>query len=235
MITRGRIPFRLFALLGAGLAGGVEGRAQLAAKSPFTAAPATGAAAAAENTPLEFRGYMEMAGGVQYRLYDPAKKSGIWVTLNARNADFGVVAKQHDSAKETLTIEYQGKTLTLPVRKAKVVSSGNAGQAVPPAAVPVQANVPAAVTQAVVLNPTPADEQRRLDAVAAEVARRRALREQAAQQPAQSGTAPGAAPQVMPLPAPNPAATGQTTPQNYVSPSTQFETRGRGPSPVSPR
>ena len=37
-----------------------------------------------------------------------------------------------------------------------------------------------AVTASVVANPTAADEQRRLDAVAAEVARRRAMREQAA-------------------------------------------------------
>lgn len=227
-MTLRRIPFRLLALFGAGLAAGVEGRAQLAAKSPFMAAPAAGATAPAENTPWEFRGYMETAGGVQYRLYDPAKKSGIWVKLNERNADFGIVAKQHDSAKEMLTIEFQGKTLTLPVRKAKVVSSGNAAHAVPPAVAQAPSNVPAAVTQAVVLNPTPADEQRRLDAVAAEVARRRALREQAAQ--GQGGAAPGGAPQVMPLPAPNSATT-----QNYVSPSTQFEARGRGPNPVSPR
>jgi hypothetical protein len=34
----------------------------------------------------------------------------------------------------------------------------------------------------VVLNPTPADEARRLEAVASEVARRRAMREQASQQ-----------------------------------------------------
>jgi hypothetical protein len=228
-MTLRRIPFRLLALLGAGLAAGVEGRAQLAAKSPFMAAPAAGATAPAENTPWEFRGYMETAGGVQYRLYDPAKKSGIWVKLNERNADFGIVAKQHDSAKEMLTIEFQGKTLTLPVRKAKVVSSGNAAQAVPPTVAQAPSNVPAAVTQAVVLNPTPADEQRRLDAVAAEVARRRALREQAAQ--GQGGAAPGVAPQVMPLPSPNPAAPRQ----NYASPTTQFETRGRGPNPSSPR
>jgi len=223
----------LLALLGAGLAAGLEVRAQLAAKSPFMAAPAAGGTAPAENTPLEFRGYMETAGGVQYRLYDPAKKSGIWVKLNERNADFGVVAKQHDSAKEILTIDYQGKTLTLPVRKAKVVSSGNAAQAAPPTVAAAPSSVPAAVTQAVVLNPTPADEQRRLDAVAAEVARRRALREQAAHGP--GGPAPGVAPQVMPLPAPNPGAPGSAAPQNYVSPSTQFETRGRGPNPVSPR
>jgi hypothetical protein len=221
----------LLALAGVVLALSAEGRSQLAAKSPFTAAPAAGAAAPAADNPLEFRGYMETGEGVQYRLYDPAKKAGVWVKLNARDPEFDVVAKQHDGKQETLTVEYQGRTLTLPVRKAKVVSSGNAAQAVPPPPV-AQTNVPAAVTQAVVLNPTPADEQRRLDAVAAEVARRRALREQAAQQMGQGAAPAGAVPQAMPLPAPIP---GAAPPQGYVSPTTQFGTRGRGPSPVSPR
>jgi hypothetical protein len=225
---------RLLALTAAALAVGAEGRAQLAAKSPFTAAPVAGGATPTADTPLEFRGYMETGEGVRYRIYDPAKKSGVWVKLNERNPEFGVLAKQHDSKQDTLTIEFQGKTLTLAGRKAKVVSSGNAAQAVPPA-VPVQANVPAAVTQAVVLNPTPADEQRRLDAVAAEVARRRALREQAVQQMAPGGSAPGTAPQAMPLPMPVPGTAGPAAPQGYVSPTTQFGTPGRGPSPVSPR
>jgi hypothetical protein len=53
-----------------------------------------------------------------------------------------------------------------------------------PMPMPVQNTppMPAAVTNSVVLNPTPQQEQARLEAVAAEVARRRALREQAAQQ-----------------------------------------------------
>jgi len=42
----------------------------------------------------------------------------------------------------------------------------------------------------VVLNPSPADEQRRLEAVASEVARRRAMREQATQQIGQGGIPP---------------------------------------------
>jgi len=56
-------------------------------------------------------------------------------------------------------------------------------------------NVAPAVTQSVVVNPTPADEQRRLEAVAAEVARRRALREQASQQVSQGVVPTPATPQ----------------------------------------
>lgn len=182
----------------AALAGGVPLRlmAQVASKSPFL--PAAGSAAASAPTagaPLEFRAYMDLGGSAQYRLYDPAKKAGVWVKLNEKNAEFGVVAKQHDEGQKTLTIEHQGRTLTLALRESKVVSAGSAPQAMPPPQMgpPPPANVSPAVTQTVVLNPTPADEQRRLEAVAAEVARRRALREQATQQINQ-GAAPAVAP-----------------------------------------
>ena len=159
--------------------------AQVASKSPFL--PAAGPAAATAATagaPLEFRAYMDVGGGMQYRLYDPAKKAGVWIRLNERNAEFEVLAKQHDEGQKTLTIEHQGRPLTLALRESKVVSAGSAAQMVPPPQVapPPPTNVSPAVTQSVVLNPTPADEQRRLEAVAAEVARRRALREQATQQ-----------------------------------------------------
>jgi hypothetical protein len=60
----------------------------------------------------------------------------------------------------------------------KVVAGGPVAQPMP---VPMPANVAPAVIQTVVPNPTPADEQRRLEAVASEVARRRALRNQAEQ------------------------------------------------------
>jgi hypothetical protein len=167
--------------------------AQVAAKSPFM--PVAGAAAGAPTAaaPLEFRAYMDVGGGMQFRLFDPAKKAGVWVKLNERNSDFDVVAKQHDDAQKTLVVEHQGRTLTLAMREAKVVSAGNAGQmAPPPVPMPQPANVAPAVTQTVVLNPTPADEAKRLEAVATEVARRRALREQASQQVGQGAMpAPG--------------------------------------------
>src|SRR4051812_24956229 len=181
-----------FAVLGIAAFAADQAAAQLAAKSPFL--PPQGAAGntPTAGAPLEYRGYIETAEGIQYRIFDPAKKTGTWLKLNERNPEFEVVAKQHDTSHQTLTIEHQGRTLTLEERKPKVVSSGNAAQALPPPPpVAPAANVPQAVTQAVVLNPTPADEQRRLEAVASEVARRRALREQATQQINQ-----GVAPQV---------------------------------------
>lgn len=175
------------------LAGVVRAEGQLASKSPFMPPQAAGNTPTA-GAPLEYRGYIETGEGVQYRLYDPARKLGSWVKLNERNAELDVLAKQYDTGQRTLTIEHQGKTLTLAEREAKVVSSGSAQQAVPPP-MPQPANVAPAVTQSVVLNPTPADEQRRLEAVAAEVARRRALREQATQQMNQGQTPQVAVPQ----------------------------------------
>lgn len=216
-------PTFLIPLAGLALAAALPVQAQLAAKSPFTSASGGQAASATANAPLEFRGYMKTSEGVQYRLYDPAKKTGIWVKANEKNPDLDVTVKQHDADKETLTIEHQGKALTLAQRKSKVVSSGSAALAVPPAlaAAAPTANVLPAVTQAVVLNPTPADEQRRLDAVAAEVARRRALRQQAEQQTPPGGASqPATTPGVQLQPAgnfqaaPQPAAPVQGGPEN---------------------
>ncbi len=228
-----RIASFLAVLTAPGLAGGGGAWGQLAAKSPFLpAAGAAAAAAPAADQPLEFRGYMETSEGTRYRIYDPAKKTGIWVMLNQADREFGVTAKRHDPEQNTLELEFQGRALTLAMRKPKIVSSGSAPQVLP-APAGAQANVPPAVTQAVVLNPTPADEQRRLDAVAAEVARRRALREQAAQQLQPGAAASPAAPQVMPAPAQINVAPGTT--QNYVSPTTQFGTEGRRIDPGGPR
>jgi hypothetical protein len=174
---------------------GVEGRGQLAATSPFLPSRNSAVAAPTANAPLEYRGLLTTSDGrTLFRLYDPAKKAGTWLALNERGPDFNALVKQYDPSQETVTVEHDGKTLTLAERKAKIVTSG----AVPPMMpTPATANtMPAAVTQSVVLNPTPAQEAQRLEAVAAEVARRRALREQAAQQ-----NAAGAPAQPVPPPA----------------------------------
>lgn len=170
-------------------------RAQSGAISPFMPPAAANTAAPTQGAPIEFRGYMEGSEGVRFWVYDPSRKSGSWVKLNERDSKLDVVAKQFDGTpdSESLVVEYQGRTMKLAQRQGKVVSSGAAmTNMAPPIPQPV-ANVPPAVTQAVVVNPTPADEARRLDAVAQEVARRRALREQAAQgmnQPAPVAPAP---------------------------------------------
>lgn len=161
-----------------------RGEARAQGRSPFTppAAAAPVAVEAAASSGLEYRGNLDLGDGLQFRLFDPGKKNGVWVRLNQRNEEFEVIARRYDDEQKTLTVEHQGKSLTLPMRVAKVVSGGSPAQMAPPPPGAPVVNVAPAVTQSVVVNPTPADEQRRLEAVAAEVARRRALREQASQQ-----------------------------------------------------
>jgi hypothetical protein len=197
-----------------------HGFAQTGTRSPFLPPQASGPASPTQGAPLEYRGYVVTSEGTQYRIYDPAKKAGTWVKLNERNPDFEVIAKQHDGDHNTLVIEHQGRTLTLAERESKVVSAGNAAM-VPPQPMPAPApatNVAPAVTQTVVVNPTPADEAKRLEAVAAEVARRRALREQATQQMTQGVQPQVAVPQVTPQPAQRPI------PGNFPQNQPQFNT-----------
>ncbi len=174
---------------------------QLSGKSPFMPKASAGAAAPTANAPLEFVGYYEDSGGRLFRIRDSASKKGVWLRLNERSDESNLTVKQHDEAQRTLTVEHQGRVLTLAAREAKIASSGPpmAAGISPP---PMPSNVPAAVTQSVVLNPTPADEKARLDSVAAEVTRRRALRVLAEQNVNQPATAPAPAP---PPPAMQPA------------------------------
>ncbi len=163
-------------------------RADLAQSSPFlpqNLAAAGGQAGPAG--PVELRGIMSTSDGTAYCIYDTAKKTSAWVKLNEAGNDF--VVRSADPAGDSVTVDFRGQSLRLVLRTAKVAS---AGAGVAPAA-------PNTVSSAVMLNPSPVDEQRRLDAVAQEVRRRRLERERAAQaaQPG-GGQAPGAAPPAVP-------------------------------------
>jgi len=174
-------PFRtVLAILSASAALGWAGvlRADLAPSSPFL--PANSAAAGAQAGPagpVELRGIMSTSRGVAYCIYDTAKRSSVWVGLNEGGNEF--VVKSADAGSDAVTVDFQGRSLRLVLRTAKVASAGAGGAGLAPA-------VPTAVSSSVVLNPTPADEQKRLDAVAQEVRRRRVERERAVQ----SGGAP---------------------------------------------
>jgi hypothetical protein len=109
----------------------------------------------------------------------PTKK-GVWVKLNETGHDFSV--KNYDAPNDSVAVDYRGRLLPLSLVKPKVGSSGvptlpmagttPGGQ--PPIGGPISP---------VVLNPTAADETRRLEAVTQEVLRRRQLRQQAAAAP----------------------------------------------------
>jgi hypothetical protein len=157
-------------------------RADLALSSPFLPANAAAAGAASGPVgPIELRGVMSTPGGPAYCIYDTAKKKSVWVGLNETGHDF--LVKSADSAADSVSVQYQGRSLTLTMRTAKVASAG-------PATIPavMQPGGPQGGPQ-VSLNPSPADEQKRLDAVAQEVRRRKQEREKAVMD-AQNGVAP---------------------------------------------
>ncbi len=171
---------------------GAPAWAQLAAHSPFLP-PQGGGAVATANGPLEFGGFLDTPTGERlYRVKDSARKVSEWVKLNERSPTLNVTARKYNEGDDTLTLDYNGQSMTLAKREAKILSSGNVPQVMPAVGGNITPGMPPGVTQAVVANPTPADEQKRLEAVAAEVARRRALREQATTQVNQ-----GAVPQVV--------------------------------------
>lgn len=162
------------------VAGMGSARAELLKVSPFLG-PQNTAAAPTQNSPLEYRGSMAMGDMVQFRVVDPARRVGTWLKIGEHDANLDVTLKEHDETHDTISVEHAGQSLTLQLKTAKVVSGGAMPTPIMPMSPPTM-NVSPAVIQTVVPNPTPQQEQERLQAVAAEVARRRALREQAIQQ-----------------------------------------------------
>ncbi len=142
-----------------------------AAVSPFLPPASTNnGAAATPDSPLELRGIMADGGDYMFSVFDSGKKSSVWARLNEPGREF--VIKTHDPARDMITVDHHGRMLTLTLKAAKITAAPALGP---------RPNVATPVGGPIVLNPTPADEQRRLEAVATEVRRRRALREQAAQ------------------------------------------------------
>ncbi len=178
-------PLGLLASLALALAARAD--TTLAPTSPF--APPDGAAAVAtENQPLELRGIMQDGDGYRFSVYDPVKKSGQWVRLNEPGHDFTV--KTHDAARDIITLDYQGRMLTLPLHSAKVV-----GVAVPEASTapgPRPMNGQAGVGPQP--KPNSPEEAARFNRAVEEINRRRALRDKS----------PGPTPTPMPTPTSGP-------------------------------
>ena len=159
---------------------GVAGvRAQLVTASPFLPPTVPGAPTGPTlGAPLENRGSIDTPGeGLKVRIYDPNRKIGAWLRVNERDPAYDFVVKQYDASRDTATVEYNGRTLVLPLREAKVTSSG---MPLPGTSI-AQLPPPPMGLPPGVASTTPAN-QTQLEAVAATVARNRALREQAAQQ-----------------------------------------------------
>ncbi len=181
--------------LGCALLGRLQAADATTFVNPFTPAAAAGGPAQANGTPdapLELRGIMVEGDSTMFSIYDPSRHAATWTKLNELGRDY--IVRTYDAAKDTVTLDYQGRTLTLVLHTAKIASAPVSPMpmmgASPPPAMPQPIGGP------VVLNPTPADEQRRLEAIAAEVNRRRMIRQQALQasrqqiQPAPPGNQP---------------------------------------------
>lgn len=169
----------LVVMAGGAMIFGTTAHGQLPRRSPF-GPEITTAISAPSDGPLEYVGYIWTADGLEFRLRDRPRKTAAFVRMNERVPDFDAIPRSFDPQSGTLTVEHLGRTFTLPEPKAKVRSA-------PPPPLPPAAPMPRthasmapAVTRSVVLNPTPAQETIRLQAVAAEIERRRREREKVA-------------------------------------------------------
>ena len=115
------------ALAAMGLAGTL--RADLAPVSPFLAPNAVAAGAAAgPSSPIELRGLMPTPNGLAFCIFDTAKKKSVWIGMNETGHDFVVRSASPES--DTISVDYQGKSMKLTLKAAKVDSAGaaNLGQ-----------------------------------------------------------------------------------------------------------
>ena len=162
-------------LLAATVAVAAPADADRAIPSPFLPPGGAPAAAATTHGAIEYHGYMATAGGERFSIYDTAKKSATWVGLNERGSPF--VVRSHrlvGGSTDQITVDYQGASMVLALKEAKITSVTLPNQAVfglRPELVPAPGPAPAGSL------PVGAS----LDEWAAEVQRRRALRQQAAQ------------------------------------------------------
>jgi hypothetical protein len=153
---------------------------QPAPASPFLPPQAAAAAQPTENAPIEFRGILVIGGKQRFNFFDPAKRQSTWVGLNEPGAPY--LVSRYDAGTESVLVDAGGRSLTLTLQKA-TISTAPAPANVPVGPPAIAAGTAPVPQPPVVLNPTAADEAKRLEAIAAEVRRRRALRQQAETRP----------------------------------------------------
>ena len=174
----------------------------LTARNPF--APTVQAVAGpgeVEQGPLEFRGLVVDASGTAYSLFDSAAAKGFWIS--AEDTSGPIQVKSYDAASGTLEVSQNGKALKLKLKQAVIQAGQSVAAMMPPPVNPVTPGKQPGIAPG-----GNANDARRLEAVAAEVRRRRALRN-AAQNPA------AAAQQ---SPAPTPAAAPEAPSPDIPSP-----------------
>jgi hypothetical protein len=152
----------------------------LVADSPFLP-PAGGIRknAAGPAGPLELRGVVFENGAYSFSLYDDASHESAWVRLGEGGHSF--VARSFNRERDTLTVDYQGRSVVLTLPPAKMASTTPAGEP-PPPALPGKGEAPkptGAAPKTSAGKPAPAAagsntaEAQRLEDLANEIRRRR--------------------------------------------------------------
>jgi hypothetical protein len=167
----------LLALTVASLAGTSARAVELTPNSPF-APPSSSADATATpaNSPLELRGILSTPDGDKFNLCDQAGHINAWIGLNEPGQPF--VVRSQDMAHHRVTVEYQGRELTLSLAQPKATPMAMQQQFMP---MPQNGGMPPQL-QPGAISASPQDERMRLERIAEEIRRRRVMRAAAQQQ-----------------------------------------------------
>ncbi len=122
-----------------------------------------------ENAVVEFRGMITTKDGILFGLYDRTTQTGAWVRKQDKDADFLVEA--YDAANDVVAVNYHGQKFNL------ALSSSKIAKAAASPALPAAMTTDAQPSSAPALTGGRGDDSRRLESIAAEVRRRRALRQ----------------------------------------------------------
>lgn len=160
---------------------------KLVKDSPFLPA-AAGAAASGQTGPLELRSIIMDRGSYYFSLYDLNSKESFWVGLN--EPGFPAVVRNYDRNSDTVTVEQQGRTMSLTLATARTMAASPAmavpAQAGGPGGPPIAAGASASGGPTIQpsngqaqFGPVPSsvtpDEAQRLQRIADEIRRRRAV------------------------------------------------------------
>ncbi len=127
-----------------------------------------------QDAELQFCGTFGDGTNKRFLIYNVSTRQSSWLRLNQEGPD-ELFVESFDAELNAVRVRQGGRQLTLGMEAARVTG----GPAVASAPVALVGNSQD-LQRTVKVNPTPADERRRLEAVAAEVRRRRAARAAAA-------------------------------------------------------
>jgi hypothetical protein len=171
-----------FMLLALSVAGAAGLRAvDLTANSPFL--PQGGSIgsidATQQDTPLELRGILATPDGYKFNLCDSSGHINVWLGLNAPGQPF--VVRAQDIPHNSVTVEYQGRQMTLSLPQPKTIPMSIQPMMMTPqpmmnAQMSPQGMQGPTLMQLGGSNANATEERRRLERIAQEIMRRRALR-----------------------------------------------------------